>query len=157
MPPDARAGFSFGRTDFAVWPLEAPGLIERLGRLRPKLRRLMALTADIDGMGKMRAPLTDAGISTSIMLDGKQALEFATIVEPEAAVLHLSPACPTAARTLVAFRATEATRNLPLLILLDHTAATGEDTFFGAAVRQLLTKPNFQFANLPEEIARVMG
>ena len=157
MPPDVGAGFCFGRADFAVWPIDPPRLSERLSLLRPKLRRLMALTADIDGMGRLRSALSQANISTSIMLDGKQALEFAAIVEPEAAILHLSPACPSAPRTLAGFRAADATRDLPLLLLLDKVAAAAEDTFFAATVRQLLAKPTFQFTNLPEEIARVIG
>ncbi len=157
MPPAVGAGFCFGRADFAVWPIDPPRLIERLGRLRPKLRRVMALTADIDGMGRLRSALSQAKISTSIMLDGKQALEFAAMVEPEAAILHLSPACPSAPRALAGFRAAEATRDLPLLLLLDKVAASAEDAFFAATVRQLLGKPTFQFTNLPEEIARVIG
>ena len=157
MTKDARAGFCFGRADFAIWPMEGARLIERLGRLRPKLKRLLALSADVDGMGRMREPLAQAKISTSIVLDGKQALEFAAMVDPEAAILQLSPNCPSVSRALAGLRNTEATRDLPLLLLLDKTPAPREDAFFTATTVQLVSKPAFQFTNLPEEIARVIG
>ena len=157
MTKDAPAGFCFGRADFAVWPMDGARLMERLGRLRPKLKRLLALSADVDGMGRMREPLAQAKISTSIVLDGKQALEFATMVDPEAAILHLSPSCPSVARALGGLRSTEATRDLPLMLLLDKAPALREDAFFTATTVQLLSKPAFQFTNLPEEIARVIG
>ena len=157
MTKDAPAGFCFGRADFALWPMEPARLIERLGRLRPKLKRLLTLSTDVDGMGRLREPLAQAKISTSMVLDGKQALEFATMVEPEAALLHLSPSCPSVSRALAGLRATEATRNLPLLLLLDKAPAPREDAFFTATSVQLLSKPAFQFTNLPEEIARVIG
>ena len=157
MSKDVRAGFCFGRADFAIWPMDGARLIERLGRLRPKLKRLLALSADVDGMGRMREPLAQAKISTSIVLDGKQALEFAAMVDPEAAILQLSPNCPSVSRALAGLRTTEATRDLPLLLLLDKAPAPREDAFFTATTVQLLSKPAFQFTNLPEEIARVIG
>ena len=157
MTADAPAGFCFGRADFALWPTDPARMIERLERLRPKLKRLLLLSADVDGMGRLREPLAEAKISTSIVLDGKQALEFATMVEPEAAILHLSPSCPSVSRAVAGLRATEATRDLPLLLLLDKTAAPREDTFFTATTAQLVSKPAFRFTNLPEEIARVIG
>jgi hypothetical protein len=157
MTKEASAGFCFGRADFVLWPMEPARIVERLGRLRPKLRRLLALSADVDGMGQLREPLAKAKVSTSIVLDGKQALEFAAMIEPEAAILHLSPACPSATRAVVGLRATEATRGLPLLLLLDKAAAPREDMFFTAANVQLLNKAPFHFTNLPEEIARVIA
>jgi DNA-binding response OmpR family regulator len=157
MTKDAPAGFCLGRADLSLWPMDPGRLIERLGRLRPKLKRLLALSADVDGMGRLREPLARARISTSIVLDGKQALEFAAMVDPEAAILHFSPTCPSATRALVGLRTTEATRDLPVMLLIDKNAAAREDAFFTAATVQLLSKPAFQFTNLPEEIARVIG
>jgi chromosome segregation ATPase len=157
MTPQAATGFCFGRADFALWPLDASQLIERLGHLRPKLRRLLALSTDVDGLGRIREPLSQANISTSVVLDGKQALEFASMVDPEAALLQLSPACPSVARALVGFRASESTRDLPLLVVMDEASAANEEAFLATVTRQLLVKATFQFAGLPEEIARLIG
>jgi len=157
MRADATAGFCLGRADFALWPADPARLIERLGRLRPKLRRVLALSADIDGMGQLREPLAQARISTSVVLDGKQALEFASMVDPEAAMLHVSPACPSVVRAIAGLRAAEPTRQLPLLILLDKTPGARDDGFLAGVAQQLLVKPTFRFDNLPEEIARVIG
>ncbi len=157
MAPNAQMGFCFGRTDFALWPLEPGRLIERLGRLRPKLQRLLAITADVDGMGRLRESLTRAKISTSIVLDAKQVLDFATMVDPEAALLHLSPSCPSSARAILTMRANSATRDLPMLVLLDKPATADEEAFLSQASQLLLGKPGFRFSRLPEEIGRLIG
>lgn len=157
MKPDTPTGFCFGRADFALWPMEGRRVVERLGALRPKLRRLLVLSADVDGMGQLREALAQASISTSIVLDGKQALEFVTMVEPEAAILHLSPACPSAPRAMLGLRSADLTRDLPLLILIDKAPTSREEAFFTAMGLQLLGKTPFQFSNLPEEIARLIG
>ena len=157
MAPGASAGFCLGRADFGLWPMDPHQMTERLRRLQPKLTRLLTVSADIDGFGRLREPLSKARISTSMVLDGKQALEFASMVQPEAAVLHLSPGCPGIARAIAGLRANEATRDLPLLVLMDKTATSGEDAFYTTSVRQLLSKTEFRFSNLPEEIARVIG
>lgn len=155
MTTKAPKGFSFGRADFALWPTDPDRVVERLGRLRPKLRRLLVLSADVDGMSRLREPLTAAGISTSIVLDGKQALEFAAMIDPEAVILHLSPGCPSVARAVIGLRAGDA-RDLPLLFLLDKAPGAREEAFFASVVLELLGKAGFQFGNLPEEIARVV-
>src|SRR5262249_41847047 len=157
MTPDSQNGFCFARADFALWPAEPPRAIERLQRLRPKLKRLLIVSADVDGMGTLRDPLAQAGISTSVMLDGKQALEFAAMVQPEAAVLHPSAACSSIGRAVAGFRADDALRDLPLLVLLDKTPVPGEDSFLAVTNRQLLAKAVFQLTNLPEEIGRAIG
>jgi hypothetical protein len=40
---------------------------------------------------------------------------------------------------------------------MDKTPAPREDPFFTSTTLQLLSKPAFQFTNLPEEISRVIG
>jgi chromosome segregation ATPase len=156
MGPDAQKGFCFGRADFGMWPMDGERLTDRLTQLRPKLKRLLAVSADIDGMGRLREPFTKAGISTSSVLDGKQALEFATMVEPEAALFHLSPTCTGVARAITALRASEGTRDLPMVVLLDKAPAR-EEAFYAITVRELINKGTFQFANLPGEIARLLA
>ncbi|MBI3786063.1 MAG: hypothetical protein HY270_21970, partial [Deltaproteobacteria bacterium] len=156
MPPEGQKGFCFGRADFDFWPMAPTDLISKLDRLCPKLKRLLAVSADIDGMGKLRDPLAKANISTSIVLDGKQALEYTTIVAPEAAVLHLSPNTTAIARAVAGIRGQDSTTGLPMLLLLDKAPAR-EEAFFASTVRELLVKGTFQFSNLPAEIARILA
>ncbi|HVM95367.1 MAG TPA: hypothetical protein VMT89_03210 [Candidatus Acidoferrales bacterium] len=156
MPPEGQKGFCFGRADFGFWPMNPDELVSRLDRLCPKLKRLLAVSADIDGMGKVRDPLAKANVSTSIVLDGKQALEYTTIVAPEAAVLHLSPTTTAIARAVAGIRGQEPTAALPMLLLLDKAPAR-EEAFFASAVRELLIKGTFQFSRLPAEIARILA
>jgi PleD family two-component response regulator len=156
MLPQAQKGFCFGRADFGVWPMDAPHIVERLTHLRPKLKRLLAVSADVDTTGHIREPLAKEGISTSIVLDGKQALELAGIVAPEAALMHLSPSCPACARAVAGLRAADATRDLPLLVLLDRNPAR-EEAFCAGILRDVTAKPNFAFANLPGELSALLS
>lgn len=156
MPPNGDKGFCFGRAEFDLWPGEPERVLGQLNWLRPKLRRLLAVSADVEVMGKLREPLAKASVSTSIVLDGKQALEFTSIVAPEAAVVHLSPATSGVARAIAGIRNQEATADLPLLVLLDPTPAR-EEQFYAATVRELLFRGSFQFAQLPAELARVLS
>jgi len=117
---------------------------------------LLAVSADIDGMGRLREPLTRAGISTSNVLDGKQALEFASMVQPEAALFHLSPSCAGVARAMTALRAGESMRDMPMAVLLDKTLAR-EEAFYAITARELISKGTFVFANLPAELARLLA
>jgi chromosome segregation ATPase len=156
MQPDAPKGFSFGRADFGLWPMEPERMVERLGHLRPKLKRLLAVSADVDGINRLREPLARAGISTSIVLDGKQVVDVAAMVQPDAVVVHLSPDCPAVGRALAGLRAHDATRNLPLLVLLDKAPAR-EEMFYASTVRELSLKATFQLTGLPSEIARLLA
>ena len=156
MGPDSQKGFCFGRADFGIWPMDGERLTERLAHLQPKLKRLLAVSADIDGMGRLREPLTRAGISTSNVLDGKQALEFASMVQPEAALFHLSPSCAGVARAMTALRAGESMRDMPMAVLLDKTLAR-EEAFYAITARELISKGTFVFANLPAELARLLA
>jgi hypothetical protein len=121
------------------------------------VRHLLAVSADIDGFGRLRDSLTRAKISMSMVIDGKQTLDFARIVQPEAAVMHLSPSCAGVARAVAGLRAADVTRELPLLLVLDKATAPGDDGFYASTVGQLLGKSEFRFTGLPEEIARVIG
>jgi DNA-binding response OmpR family regulator len=121
------------------------------------LQRLLIVSADVEGMGALREPLGRAKISSSIVLDAKQALEFASMVEPDAAVVHLGPACPSSARAIAGLRANEPTRDLPILLLLDTASLADDEGFFISAGRHLLGRSGFQFSRLPEEIGRLIG
>jgi DNA-binding response OmpR family regulator len=157
MAAEPSMGFCFGRVDFSLWPLDPGRMIERLGRLRPKLERLLIVSTDVEGMGRLVEPLARAKISTSIVLDAKQALDFAAMVDPDAAVVHLSPNCPSGARAIASLRANESTRDLPLLVLLDAASTGNDEAFLVNAARLLVGKPAFQFSRLPEEIGRLIG
>ena len=157
MTPDTPTGFSFGRTDFLLWPADPGRLLERLRLLRPTLRRLLVATHDIDTMGKIREPLTRAGVSTSIVLDGRQARDLASSIHPEAAILHLSPECTDIARTVATFRSSDAAREMPLLIVLDKASSGREEAFLTSLNRELLRSGTFEFGDIPAELARLLA
>jgi len=156
MPPSGDKGFCFGRAEFDLWPMDAERLLANLTWLRPKIKKLLAVSSDVDGMNRLREPLTRAGISTSIVLDGKQALEFTSIVSPEAAVLHLSPATSGVGRAIATLRQQEATAELPLLLVLDPSP-NREEHFYASTVRELLFKGTFTFKDLPSALAALLA
>jgi len=155
MAPEAANGFCFGRCDFGLWPNDLPHLVETLKRLRPMLRRILVASSDVESLGRVREPLNKAHISASNVLDGKQARELGHSLQPEAAVLHFSPTCSDIARALASYRQIEATRDLPLLLMLDKTGSARESIFFQAANRELLRTGRFDFSQLAEELIRL--
>lgn len=155
MNPESANGFCFGRCDFGLWPNDLSQLVETLRRLRPMVRRILVASSDVEALGRVREPLAKAHISASNVLDGKQARELGHSLQPEAAVLHFSPTCSDIARALSSYRQIEATRDLPLLLMLDKTGSARESIFFQAASRELLRTGRFDFSQLAEELIRL--
>ncbi len=150
---DAATGFSFTRTDFAIWPMDPGRMIERLRQMHFALRRLLVVSADVEAMGRLREPLGRAHISASMVLDGRQARDLGISLQPEAAVMHLTPGCADIARAVSSFRTSPATRELPLLILLDKPNSSHEDTFFNSVNRELLRAGGFDLSRLVTELS----
>jgi len=155
MNPEAANGFCFGRCDFGLWPSDLTDLVDLLKKMRPTVRRILVASSDVEALGRVREPLAKARISASNVLDGKQARELGHSLQPEAAVLHFSPTCSDIARALGSYRQLEATRDLPLLLLLDQTGSARESIFFQAANRELLRNGRFDFSQLPNELVRL--
>ena len=108
-----------------------------LNRLVPKLKRVIAMSNDIDVMSDVRTQLTAAGISTAVVLDGRQALDLVPTIRPEAAVLHLSPTCADVFRAIAGLRSAEITRDIPIIFLLDGEAQPREEAFLTAGLQML--------------------
>ena len=143
LAPDAPAGFWFGTVDFLLLPV-AKNLTEVLVRLAPRIKRVLAMSNDIDVMSDVRTHLTGIGVSTAVVLDGRQALDLVPTVRPEAAVLHLSPSCVDVFRAVQGLRAAEISRDIPILFLLDATAQPREEAFLSAGVRMLSSRGNLR-------------
>ncbi len=143
LTADAPAGFSFGLVDFLLLPVDKT-LGESLFRLAPRIKRVLAMSNDIDVMSDVRTQLTGAGVSTAVVLDGRQALDLVPTVRPEAAILHLSPSCVDVFRAVQGLRNAEISRDIPILFLLDATAQPREEAFLSAGVRMLSSRGNLQ-------------
>lgn len=133
----APKGFWVGPVDFAVMPVAQTELVEMLHRLVPKVKRVIAMSNDIDVMSDVRTQLSAVGISTAVVLDGRQALDLVPTIRPEAAVLHLSPSCADVFRAIAGLRSQETSRNIPIVFLLDAEAHPREDAFLAAGLRTL--------------------
>lgn len=155
MQPEAANGFCFGRCDFGLWPNDLGDLVETLRRMRPMLRRILVASSDVEALGRVREPLAKAHISASNVLDGKQARDLGHSLQPEAAVLHFAPTCSDIARAIGSYRQIDATRDLPILLMLDKNGSARENIFFQAANRELLRTGRFDFSQLAEELVRL--
>ena len=109
----ASKGFWLGPVDFAPLPIDTVSLPSLLNRMVPKIRRVLAMSNDIDVMSDVRTQLTGAGISTAVVLDGRQTPDLVPTIRPEAAVLHLSPTCVDVFRAIAGLRAAEIARDIP--------------------------------------------
>jgi CheY-like chemotaxis protein/predicted nucleic acid-binding Zn-ribbon protein len=153
LATNAPRGFWLGTVDFAVMPIAQTALAEMLNRLAPKLRRVIAMSSDIDVMSEVRSQLGGVGISTAVVLDGRQALDLVPTIRPEAAVLHLSPVCPDVFRAIAGLRSTEITRHIPIVFLLDAVAQPREEAFLTAGLSMLTGRGSLVPDGLAESLA----
>ncbi|MBX3023807.1 hypothetical protein KF840_02755 [bacterium] len=149
----ANKGFWLGPVDFAPLPVGQVALPALLNRMVPKIRRVLAMSNDIDVMSDVRTQLTGAGISTAVVLDGRQALDLVPTIRPEAAVLHLSPSCVDVFRAIAGLRAAEIARDIPILFLLDAEPQPREEAFLTAGVRMLASRGGL----LPDGLAETLA
>jgi len=146
-------GFWLGPVDFAILPVAQLDIAKVLGRLVPKLRRVLAMSNDIDVMTDVRSQLTGAGVSTAVVLDGRQALDLVPTIRPEAAVLHLSPSCVDVFRAIAGLRAADISREVPILFLLDAEPQPREEAFLSAGVRMLTSRGGLAADGLVDTLA----
>jgi chromosome segregation ATPase/CheY-like chemotaxis protein len=150
---DAPKGFWLGAVDFAVMPVAQLDLVDLLNRMIPRVKRVIAMSNDIDVMSDVRTQLTRASISTAVVLDGRQALDLVPTIRPEAAVLHLSPSCADVFRAIAGLRSAEISREIPIVFLLDAEAQPREEAFLSAGLRTLSGRGDLVAAGLVDSLA----
>jgi CheY-like chemotaxis protein/predicted nucleic acid-binding Zn-ribbon protein len=153
LATNAPKGFWLGAVDFAVLPVAQTDLTAMLNRLVPKVKRVIAMSNDIDVMSDVRTQLTGAGISTAVVLDGRQALDLVPTIRPEAAVLHLSPSCVDVFRAIAGLRSAEISRDIPIVFLLDAEAQPREEAFLTAGLRMLTGRGSLAPDGLVDSLA----
>lgn len=149
----APKGFWLGPVDFAPLPVSQLKLPELLNQLVPRVRRVLAMSNDIDVMSDVRTQLTAVGISTAVVLDGRQALDLVPTIRPELAILHLSPSCVDVFRAIAGLRAADIARDIPILFLLDEVAQPREEAFLTAGVRTLTSRGGLAPDSLVDTLA----
>jgi predicted nucleic acid-binding Zn-ribbon protein len=153
MAANAPKGFWLGPVDFAMLPVAQTDLVEMLTRLVPTVKRVLAMSNDIDVMSDVRTQLSNARISTAVVLDGRQALDLVPTIRPEAAVLHLSPTCADVFRAIAGLRSAEISRDIPIVFLLDAQAQPREDAFLTAGLRMLTGRGDLVPHSLVDSLA----
>lgn len=150
---EAGKGFWLGAVDFALLPAGQADLAVRLNRLAPRVRRVIGMSNDIDIMSDVRQQLAAVGISTAVVLDGRQAIDLVPTIRPNAAILHLSPSCTDVFRAIAGLRAADVSREIPLLFLLDAVPQPREAAFLAAGLRTLTTRGELRPEALGEMLA----
>lgn len=140
LPHDASRGFWLGVIDFVTASAEESVLIEALTRLVPGIKRVMAMSSDLDVMEHVRKELNNRRISTAVVLDHRQVLNMLSVVRPEAALVHLSPRCMDVFRAIAALRSQRQWRDVPILFFLDEEAQPRDIAFLTAGVRMLAVR-----------------
>jgi hypothetical protein len=153
LAASAPRGFWLGSVDFALLPVAQTNLVETLSRMVPNVKRVIAMSTDIDVMSEVRTQLTAARISTAVVLDGRQALDLVPTIRPEAAVLHLSPSCADVFRAIAGLRSAEISRDIPIIFLLDGEAQPREDAFLTAGLRTLSGRGDLVPGGLVDSLA----
>jgi len=153
LAADAARGFWLGSVDFALLPVAQCDLAAMLNRLVPKVKRVIAMSNDIDVMSDVRTQLTTASVSTAVVLDGRQALDLVPTIRPEAAVLHLSPSCADVFRAIAGLRSAEITRDIPIIFLLDGEAQPREEAFLTAGLKVLSGRGSLAPEGLVDSLA----
>ena len=153
LPANAPRGFWLGALDVAFLPVAQIDLVAILNRLVPKVKRVIAMSNDIDVMSDVRNQLTRVGISTAVVLDGRQALDLVPTIRPEAAVLHVSPSCADVFRAVAGLRGVDISRDIPIVFLLDAEAQPREDAFLSAGLRMLTARGSLEPDGLVDALA----
>lgn len=156
LAEDAPKGFWLGPVDFIPLPVEKNDLRQLLSSMVPKIKRVLAMSNDIDVMGDVRNALADSGISTAVVLDGRQALDLLPTVRPEAAILHLSPSCTDVFRTIAGLRNAEHSRDIPILFLMDSEVQPREEAFLSGGIRMLSGRGNLVPDGLVDTLASAL-
>jgi CheY-like chemotaxis protein len=156
LAESAPKGFWLGSVDFLPLPIEKGELRHLLNAMVPRIKRVLAMSNDIDVMGDVRTALSDSGISTAVVLDGRQALDLLPTVRPEAAILHLSPTCTDVFRAIAGLRSTEQARDIPILFLMDDEIQAREEAFLSGGIRMLAGRGNLIPSALVDTLASAL-
>lgn len=154
LPQNSDTGFWFGSLDFAVTSQDEAELIATLKGLAPNLKRVMAMSSDVDVMDYVRACLSAVHVSVSLVLDGRQVVDMLSIVRPEAAIVHLSPRCMDVFRAVAALRAQRDWCDVPILFYLDEVAQPRDVAFLTAGVRMLAARGDRKADEMLREISK---
>lgn len=156
LPQRTSTGFWFGSIGFATLPIPDATLAETARRLAPGIRQVIAISSDGPVLATIRAQLTKVRIVSVAAADRRQALEVVRGVTPQAAVVYPSSSPVDAFRALAALRGNWTFKDIPTLILLDHSAPPREEELLSSGVRTILRLGNLNVDELTSLISTTM-
>lgn len=120
--PGANVGIWLGPVSFAIMPLDRRRLAAILSRMVPELHRVVVISSDPDLRRTVGGELRTERIASSFVSSGGEALRVMLETPHEATIVHLSPRCRDAFRSLWALRIAQEAQDIPILFLLDEAA-----------------------------------
>lgn len=150
---DGGSGFILGMVDFFPYPFSVDTCAAQLTRRGP-LRRLLAVSDDVDATSSVREVLGRLGCSTATAFDARQAADLLPLIKPDVVLIDLSMPRGEGLRSVCRLGADPATANIAVAMFWSKPMIAPEVAdSIGRAVRD----HNQPFPNLAFEIERFLA
>lgn len=153
VSPDVAGGAWLGPIDLYFLSAAGDSALAQLRELEPVLRRVLITTGDPGAIQHIQRELGGAGVVTRTVADVREC--EATLKEflPQVGIVHLSPRYFEAFPVMGLLRATLATRDIPLLFVIDASAHPRDVAFFSAGLRTLAEREALTTAKLVNHLS----
>jgi PleD family two-component response regulator len=139
--------------DVSFLGAEEDGVLDRLRRLAPVLKRVLLMSSDGDTAASLEKQFAASGISVRRVSHWQEGESAARELYPQVVVIHLSPRCFGAFQLMSALRDNPGSVQIPLLFLLDASAHPRDIAFFTAGVRTLATQQSVGAADIASHLS----
>jgi CheY-like chemotaxis protein len=149
----AGSGFILGMVDFFPYPFSIDTCAAQLTR-RGTLRRLLAVSDDVDATSSMREVLGRLGCSTATAFDSRQAADLLPLIKPDAVLIDLSMPRGEGLRSVSRLGADPATAKI-LVAMFWSKPMSASDVV--KSVSLAVRENNQPFPNLGFEVERFLA
>jgi CheY-like chemotaxis protein len=149
-----KRGVIAGLVDFFPYPLVPDDCVTRLLERPGRMQRLLMVSDKIDAMNEIRTVLNRVDCSTSLALDGRQGLNLAGMVKPDAIFIDLTLPRGESLRLVHRLRSNPDTAAIALIFALAEPLDVDR---FRADAGRALGDCSLSDAGLSEAFAQVLG
>jgi CheY-like chemotaxis protein len=145
-------GFILGMVDFFPHPFSVDGCAAQLSR-RGVLRRLLAVSDDVDATSSVRDVLGRLGCSTATAFDARQAADLLPLIKPDVVLVDLSMPRGEGIRSVCRLGADPATAKVSVAMFWSKPMRATE---VESSVTRAMRENNQPFPNLGFEVERYL-
>jgi CheY-like chemotaxis protein len=150
---DTGGGFILGMVDFFPHPFSVDTCAAQLSR-RGTLRRLLAVSDDVDATSSLREVLGRLGCSTATAFDARQATDLLPLIKPDVVLVDLSMPRGEGLRSVSRLGADPATAKVSVAMFWSRPVS-GSDV--AKSVSLAIREHNQPFPNLGFEFERFLS